>query len=147
MTLYYTQGLPGAGKTTWTRVFTELRGAVYVSTDQIRKELYGRLWVGVHAEADEQVRQRRDAAIREGLAAGRHVVVDGTHLTPGKVARLEGIAAELDVDIRCLDFTGVPMETCLQRAQEKGGAEDDIFAYIRRLHAQYIAPRYALEST
>lgn len=139
-TLTYTQGLPGAGKTTWARAHADQHDAVYVSTDAIRTSLYGRRWTGTHADADPAVRQARDTAVVDGLRAGRAVIVDGTHLTPAKVAHLEWIADILGTRIRCVDFTGVPVETCIERAlQDRDGADDGVVAYIRELHAQYLA--------
>lgn len=140
--LLYTQGLPGAGKTTWCRQWMAGHpDAVYVSTDAIREHLYGQRWNGVHADADPQVRHARDMAASDALRAGRDVLIDGTNLTAEKVAHWHWLADLLGADVQCIDLTGVPLDTCIRQAlQQRRGVDDGVVAYIRDLHTRYLTP-------
>ena len=145
-TLHYTQGLPGAGKTTYACRFAAAHDAVYVPADEIRLRLYGRRFTGVagagHREDhDPAMCRARDTAIFDGLRAGRDVIVDGTNLTASKVRHLASIANILGAQTVRHDLTGVPVDVCVARALEaRGGVDDGVVAYIRRLHAEHLAP-------
>ena len=145
-TLHYTQGLPGAGKTTYACRFAAAHDAVYVSADEIRMRLYGRRYTGLsgagHVEdRDPAMCRARDTAIFDGLRADRDVIVDGTNLTASKVRHLAFIADVLGADLRCHDLTDVPVDVCVARALEaRGGVDDGVVAYIYALHARHLAP-------
>jgi predicted kinase len=70
-------GLPGCGKSTWAAAFRPSHGRV-VSSDGIRAEICGdENNQDRNAEVFEVFHQR----IRDGLAQGRDVIADATHLT------------------------------------------------------------------
>jgi predicted kinase len=76
-------GLPGAGKTTFSR-------QRYPSYQQVSKDAFPNT-------AQKQARQ--DAALRAALAAGRSVVVDNTNVSPADRAAIIAIAREFDARI------------------------------------------------
>lgn len=69
-------GIPGSGKSTLLRQLADETGAVYISTDQIRKELTG-------SEADQsrnpQVIKLMYRRAHEALGAGEDVIIDATN--------------------------------------------------------------------
>ena len=74
-TLYLLVGAPGAGKTTWALQHPEL---VHISSDAIRKELFGKEMTlrGYH-----RVHRIMMARALDHLAAGRDVVLDSAHVS------------------------------------------------------------------
>ena len=69
-------GPPASGKTTLAGVLAELTGAVVLSTDVMRQELFGDAAVqGPWRDIEALLHQR----IRESVAAGVPVIVDATH--------------------------------------------------------------------
>ena len=74
-TLYLLVGVPGAGKTTWALQHPEL---VHISSDAIRKELFGKEMTlrGYH-----RVHRIMMARALDHLAAGRDVVLDPAHVS------------------------------------------------------------------
>ncbi|MFN6339745.1 MAG: AAA family ATPase [Cyanobacteriota bacterium] len=69
-------GPPASGKTTLAGVLAHLTGAQVLSTDQLRRELFGDAAVqGPWREIEALLHQR----IREAVAAGLPVIVDATH--------------------------------------------------------------------
>lgn len=75
-TVYVMVGIPGAGKTTFTEKY--LTHAVYLGTDSIRKEFYGR---ELTLRGRKQVHRTLYERLKEALAEGEDVVVDCTNIT------------------------------------------------------------------
>lgn len=98
-------GLQGCGKSTW--VAAHLAGThVVVSKDH---------WPNARRR---QARQTR--VVRELLAAGRSVVVDGTNPSLEERAVLVGVAREAGVPARAV-WLDLPYETCLERNLAREG--------------------------
>lgn len=74
-TLYLLVGVPGAGKTTWALQHPQL---VHISSDAIRKELFGKEMTlrGYH-----RVHRIMMERALDHLAAGQDVVLDSSHLS------------------------------------------------------------------
>ena len=79
-------GCPGAGKSTWGKKFSIDSGVVYVSTDEIRKELSGdESNQSVSANAFAIARRR----VSNALSIGKSVMIDATNVN--KKARKDWI--------------------------------------------------------
>lgn len=85
--LAYTRGVPASGKSTFSMEWekADLENRLRVNRDDIRQELFGKDIVldktgrpDKHAEG--KVTNREDQLIRNGLKAGKDVMVDATHL-------------------------------------------------------------------
>lgn len=76
--LYVMCGCPGSGKTTWCK--KNLANAVYVSTDDIREELFGTPEPGSRSQ-EKRVFDTFYGRIRRALVEGKDVVADATHTT------------------------------------------------------------------
>lgn len=75
-TIYIMCGIPGAGKTTYAR--QNLSHAVYLGTDGIREELFGKeLTLRGHGRVHRILHRRA----REWIAAGKDVVIDCMNLS------------------------------------------------------------------
>lgn len=74
-TLYVLMGLPGAGKTTWA---TNQKNMVHVSSDKIRKELFGAELLHIFNKTVMGIFRVR---VRKALLQGHDVIADTCHMT------------------------------------------------------------------
>lgn len=82
-TCYIMSGIPGCGKSTWSRKFTaEHDNIVQVSRDEIRFSLLAD-GEDYFAHEDEVIATFY-AEINEALAAGHDVIADATHISESK---------------------------------------------------------------
>lgn len=75
--VYFMVGIPGSGKSTWAG--KNLPGAIIVSTDDIREELFG---TADTAHSSQRVFTLAHRRVIEALKSGRDVVFDATNITP-----------------------------------------------------------------
>ena len=109
-------GPPASGKTTLAGVLAQLTGAVVLSTDVVRGELFGDAAVqGPWREIEDRLHQR----IRESVAAGIPVIVDATHARrPWRLAITQALALPAPVEwIGWWLYTS--LATCLQWNQTR----------------------------
>jgi predicted kinase len=109
-------GPPASGKTTLAGVLAELSGAVALSTDVVRGELFGDAAVqGPWREIEALLHQR----IQESVAAGVPVIVDATHARrPWRLAITQALSLPVPVEwIGWWLYT--PLATCLQWNQSR----------------------------
>lgn len=109
-------GPPASGKTTLAGVLAELSGAVVLSTDLVRQELFGDAAVqGPWRDIEALLHQR----IRASVAAGVPVIVDATHARrPWRLAITQALSLTAEVEwIGWWLYT--PLGTCLQWNQTR----------------------------
>ena len=109
-------GPPASGKTTLAGVLAELTGAVVLSTDLLRQELFGDAAVqGPWRDIEALLHQR----IQELVAAGTPVIVDATHARrPWRLVLTQALALPAPVEwIGWWLYT--PLSTCLQWNQTR----------------------------
>jgi predicted kinase len=112
------KGLPGSGKSTWAQAQP---GAVVVNKDTIRRKLEETGWVWSH-EGEKEVISRQDNDIRAAFWSGVKLVIsDDTNLAPKHEARLKRLAVQLGAEVEIVDFTGVPIEVCIERDSKREG--------------------------
>ena len=109
-------GPPASGKTTLAGVLAQLTGAVVLSTDVIRAELFGDAAVQGPWQAIEALLHQR---IREAVAAGTPVILDATHARrPWRLAITQALTLPAPVEwIGWWLYT--PLATCLQWNQTR----------------------------
>ncbi|MEA5424750.1 AAA family ATPase [Synechococcus sp. CCY9202] len=109
-------GPPASGKTTLAGVLAQLTGAVVLSTDVVRGELFGDAAVQGPWRDIEALLHRR---IRESVAAGVPVIVDATHARrPWRLAITQALSLPAPVEwIGWWLYT--PLGTCLQWNQTR----------------------------
>jgi predicted kinase len=109
-------GPPASGKTTLAGVLAQRTGAVVLSTDVVRQELFGDAAVqGPWRDIEALLHQR----IRESVAAGVPVIVDATHARrPWRLAITQALVLPVPVEwIGWWLYT--PLATCLQWNQTR----------------------------
>jgi predicted kinase len=109
-------GPPASGKTTLAKVLAELTGAVVLSTDVVRGELFGDAAVqGPWRDIEALLHQR----LREAVAAGTPVILDATHARrPWRLAITQALSLPAAVEwIGWWLYT--PLATCLQWNQSR----------------------------
>jgi len=128
-------GAPASGKTTLAAVLAKLTGAVVLSTDVVRAEMFGDAAVqGPWRDIEALLHQR----IRQSVAAGVPVIVDATHARrPWRLAITQALALPDPVEwIGWWLYT--PLATCLQWNQTRQRLVPE--AVIREMDAALADP-------
>lgn len=128
--LYMTKGLPASGKTTWAKEQLILR----VNKDDLR----AMLGVPFTKGTEKFVLWIRDQIVQEALLRERSIIVDDTNFAPKHEARLREIADDMEADFQIVDFTHVPLETCLERNAKRENPVPE--AVIRKMWTDYVKP-------
>lgn len=107
-----TYGLPASGKSTWAKQqVAESDGQIVrVNMDDIRA------MIGLpYSVSNEQIALKmQDSAILSGIAQGKDVIVDNTHITSNMPNRYKKLFHG-DVEFKVQDFTHVHKQVCLDR--------------------------------
>ncbi|MEU4703375.1 AAA family ATPase [Nonomuraea dietziae] len=114
-TLIATRGLQGSGKSTWARAWVaeDIGGRARVNKDDLRAMVHDSIHItGV---TEQRINTARDAAITSLLRAGLDVVCDDTNLPQRVIRDLATLAAKEGAGFEVRDFTGVPLEVCIER--------------------------------
>ncbi len=115
--LYVPVGIPGSGKTHWTR---QMRlGQAYVSSDAIRDELRGSGESRYQVDRNDEVFATFHRRIGGGLADGYSVVADATNLSAPARSTLRDIAAYHGVECHLIVFTNL-VQALSRNAARKG---------------------------
>lgn len=138
--LTITRGLPGSGKSTWARdwVAADPATRVRVNRDAMRKMLHFDQRKATHLT--EQIITKAGAdLVRTYLRAGQDVVVDDTNLRQRHARAWATIAHVTGADFEVKDFTGIPLETCLERNQQRPKEARVPEQVIRTMHVKFLA--------
>jgi predicted kinase len=141
--LFMTKGLPASGKTTWAASLTKLVCHIKrVNKDDLRQMLDG----GCYTKANEKfVLHIRDRIISEALLQGKEVIVDDTNLAPVHEETLRQLASKFGAQFEIQDFTGVPVETCIERDLQRArsvGSKVIYDMYYKYLWKKPAAPAF-----
>lgn len=131
---YMMVGLPGSGKTTFAHNIE--KGAIVISSDIIRKELWG----SEEKQGDNKiVFEELEKRVMENLAADKSVVYDATNIKAKKrkdfLYRLRKIP---NVNTVCM-LMSVPYEQCLERNNERGRVVPE--EVIERMYMNFEIPQ------
>ena len=114
-----TKGLPGSGKSTWAKEYVGLYPQFKrVNKDLLREMLDFGVWSGKN---EHMVNTIWDSIIIATLREGYDIIVDDTNLNPRHETHLRDIAKDIsraldkEVVVQIMDFTHVPLETCMER--------------------------------
>lgn len=112
--LYIMCGLPASGKTTKAKEIVAEEGAEYVSSDEIRKELYG----DESCQSDNQkVFEHYYKRMNQYLSEGKDVVIDSTNVTLKSRKR---IIAECKINcVKLLYMIATPIEYCYENDSKR----------------------------
>jgi len=142
LTLTMTRGIPASGKTTWAEqevINAKACGekVVIVNKDDIRAELVKQGWKWSH-ETEKEVIEIRNKAIVGALAHGESVICSDCNFGKHK-QRLSDLARKYGAEFRVVDFTHVPLETCIERDSKRPEGKRVGEKVIREMYEKYVA--------
>lgn len=128
-------GIPGSGKTTYAEKYIkEHPGAVHLSSDKIRAELWGN--EATQGDNNEVFSMMQSRAI-DALNNGQSVVYDATNITRRDRSYIITLCPKF-VNIEC-HIIWAPIETCIERdaARERTVGKEVIDRMLKRFQAPY----------
>jgi predicted kinase len=125
------RGLPASGKSTVAKgmVYDNPEGIVRVNRDDLRKMLHDGKYIQGSKNnpgTERTVIEMEHAMVRRGLRAGLTVIDDNTNLPNRNVKALVEIAEPLGAEWQIVDFTDVPLQTCLDRNMIRNAQRRDM---------------------
>jgi predicted kinase len=141
LTVTYTKGLPGSGKSTWakTQADTNINGVKIVNMDLLRIMFDNN---NCSSKSEKFIKKAKWALVEFCLLEGKHVILDNTNLTPTAGESISGKVKEiatkhgLEVTVEMKNFTDVPLEVCLKRDLKRPNSVGE--KVIRRMYEQFI---------
>lgn len=136
--LMVTVGLPGSGKTRAARFLQECfdNPCILVSRDDIRENRFG--VQGIAEGLEDMVTQFEEQDVISALKAGFDVIVHDMNLRVKYRRRWAEIAAEHGATYKQLDFTHIPLESCLDNNLKRGRQVPE--SVINDLHRKFVKP-------
>lgn len=134
-----TVGLPGSGKSDWTRRQVEAAPAgeiARLNRDSLRQMLHFGHYAGASTETVVTAIER--LAVSAAFQAGvRWVIVDDTNLRPELLCGWYGLAQPWRAAFSVRSFLDVPLQTCIDRDAARTGATHVGADNIRAMHDAY----------
>ena len=135
------RGLPGSGKSTWAKSKVQENPGLYwrVNRDLIR-EMINEPSLNIQ---EKKAIKMRDALIVAGIKDGMHVIVDDCNLNKQSITdHINNLfPGQQDYyDLEWVDFTDVPLETCIKRDRDRRGQSVGEHV-IRAMYHQHLAPK------
>ena len=129
-------GVPGSGKTTWVKEQIAEKGGVHCSRDEIRFSLLkeGEDYFAHENEVVALWLEKVANAINDPEV--ENIYVDATHLTEKSRAKVLGELPKGDYFVTIV-FFDVPLETCIERNDNRKGRAFVPHSAIRRMYACY----------
>lgn len=136
--LMVTVGLPGSGKTRAARFLQECfdNPCVLVSRDDIRENRFG--VQGIAEGLEDMVTQFEEQDVISALKAGFDVIVHDMNLRVKYRRRWAEIAAAHGATYKQLDFTHIPLESCLNNNLKRDRQVPE--SVINDLHRKFVKP-------
>jgi predicted kinase len=136
--LFYTVGLPGAGKTTWARSIATLLHAEHLRGDKIGLELFR--FPTFSPQERQAVYAEMTHRASEGLRNGQHVVYDAAANTAAQRQAIANLARANGADA-----VGVWVQTSIPIAKKRAGQARDtgLAGAVVRVIPPHIFDQYA----
>ena len=127
-------GIPGSGKTTYAETYNRVRPNIHLSSDLIRKELWGN--EATQGDNNEVFSLMQSRAI-EALNNGQSVVYDATNITRKDRSYIISLCPKF-VKIEC-HIIWAPIETCIERdaVRERTVGKEVIDRMLKRFQAPW----------
>lgn len=103
-------GLSGSGKSTIAKKIAGERDAVIISSDELRKELFGN---EAHQEDKNMLFAEYNKRVRTALERGVDVIADKTNLSIRSRRSLLEVVKDIDIRRKCV-ICNIPFEKCLE---------------------------------
>jgi len=134
--LFMMIGLPASGKSTIAKEIAESEDAEIVSSDKIRKELFGNEEVQLD---NGQVFKIVHNRLIDGLKAGKNMIFDATNINYKKRRAFLQTLNKLDV-IKVAILIATPYEECIERnSKRKRKVPEDV---IKNMYHNFYIPQY-----
>ncbi|MBR5320703.1 MAG: AAA family ATPase [Clostridia bacterium] len=127
-------GIPGSGKTTYAQKYIKEHGGIHLSSDLIRKELYGD--ESIQGNPHEVFSLMQSIAV-DVLNDGKNVVYDATNVTRKDRSGIIVLCPEF-VQIEC-HIAWAPIETCIERdtSRERTVGKEVIDKMLKRFQPPF----------
>ena len=134
--LFMMIGIPASGKTSLAEQIANSEGAEIVSSDSIRKELYGD--ESIQGDSNKVFRILQDRVVK-GLNANKNMIYDATNISyKTRMAFLQRIR-KLEVE-KIAIMVATPYEQCLIRnSQRERQVPEEV---IKRMYFNFYVPQY-----
>ena len=134
--LFMMIGIPASGKTSLAEQIAKSEGAEIVSSDSIRKELYGD--ESIQGDSNKVFRILQDRVVK-GLNANKNMIYDATNISyKTRMAFLQRIR-KLEVE-KIAIMVATPYEQCLIRnSQRERQVPEEV---IKRMYFNFYVPQY-----
>ena len=133
--LYYLVGLPASGKSTWAKN-KENNNTILISSDNMRKELYGDV---NNQEHNGELFQEINKRVKDLLKQGKNVIYDATNINSKRRISFLKELKKIDCYKQCIYFN-TNFKTCINRdmkRKRKVGAE-----IIEKMYKNLNMPMY-----
>lgn len=129
-------GLPGSGKSTYAKLLAGQTGAIYLSTDELRKELTG---AEDCFDKDREVFSFIRRTAKESLLAGNDVIYDATNRSAKKRMSFLSELGKIPCVKRCI-IVATPYAVCLKNnlTRERHVPE----SAIEEMYRSFVIPYY-----
>jgi predicted kinase len=139
------RGLPGSGKTfhaeNWAK---ENPNVTIVCKDNIRRDYFGVIVGDEKTRVKEKkVVAKRDELIMEALKKGKDIAVCDTNLNPLHEKNVKALVFPKyrdSYDFEIVDFTDVPVETCIERVSNRPEGVAFWTGVINKMKNEFIVP-------
>ena len=137
-TLFILRGWMGSGKSYW--VAKNHLEPYTLSSDAIRMMFQSPI---IKADGTKAISQDNDSAVwsllldllEARMRRGEFVVIDGTHYRNTLIAKYKNLIHKYRYRAYVVDFSDVPLETCLQRNKQRDAFKFVPEEHIKKVHA------------
>lgn len=138
-TLKVIVGIPGSGKTTYCNKYTDVHGGVHISSDSIRRELYGDESIQGDSNYVFHVMQERTL---NALSTGKSVLYDATNIKrKDRMTILDKLPSYVTKEC---EIIWAPIEMCIERDRnrERSVEKEVIDRMLRNFETPYYDEGY-----
>lgn len=131
------RGLPGAGKSFWSREYQKKNpNTKRVNKDSLRDLLDNGHW---NKPNESFVLKVRNFIVTEALRKGHNIIVDDTNFSPNHEKKLRELAKIQGANFTIKDFTDISVERCIAQDLKRTNSVGE--KVIREMYNKYLRPK------